>query len=133
MSQENQLQPQVYVLRRPYRKTEMGAVSMTVVYRVDENGEVSIVKPSLVEMSKTGRHGYVTWSLGNGKYVVVYVERPNNTGKPFSVEFYCLEVVDGKAVRNERVSAMHVSRVAEWEIMNEVRHVALYCVGKLPW
>jgi len=26
-----------------------------------------------------------------------------------------------------------VSRVTEWEIMSEVRHVALYCVGKLPW
>ena len=124
---------QVYVMKRPYRETEMGAVSKTVVYRVGENGEVSIAKPSLVEKSKTGRHGYVTWELPPGKYVVVYVERPNNTGKPFSVEFYCLEVVDSKAVRNERVSSMHVSRVTEWEIMSEVRHVALYCVGKLPW
>ena len=70
MSQENQ---PLYVLRRPYRETEMGAVSMTVVYRVGENGEVSIVKPSLVEMSKTGRHGYVTWELPTGKYVVVHV------------------------------------------------------------
>ena len=132
MSQENQLQPQVYVLRRPYRKTEMGAVSMTVVYRVDENGEVSIVKPSLVEMSKTGRHGYVTWELPTGKYVVVHVERPNNTRKPYDIEFYCLEVVDGKAVK-KRVSAMHVSRVTEWEIMSEIRHVALYCIGRVPW
>ena len=120
-------------MKRPYRETEMGAVSKTVVFRVGSNGEVSMVKPTLFEISKTGRHGYVTWSLGSGRYVVVYVERPNNTHKPFSIEFYCLDVVDGKVVRNERVSAMYVSRVTEWEIMNEARHVAFYCVGKLPW
>jgi len=124
---------QVYVMRRPYRETLEGGVSKTVVYRVGERGEVSMAKPSLVEKSKTGRHGYVTWSLGNGKYVVVYIERPNNTQKPFSIEFYCLEVENGKAVRNVRVSAMYVSKLTEWEIMNEVRHVALYCIGKLPW
>jgi hypothetical protein len=124
---------QVYVMKRPYRETEMGAVSKTVVYRVGSNGEVTIVKPTLFEKSRTGRHGYITWSLGSGRYVVVYVERPNSTQKPYNIEFYCLEVVDGKAVRNERVSAMHVSGVTEWEIMSEVRHVALYCVGKLPW
>jgi hypothetical protein len=122
-----------YTLRRPYRETEEGAVSKTVVFRVGSNGEVSMVKPSLVEKSRTGRHGYVTWSLGNGRYVVVYVERPNNTQKPYSIEFYCLEVVNGKAVRNVRVSATYVSRVTEWEIMSEVSHVAFYCVGNLPW
>ena len=122
-----------YTLRRPYRETLEGGVSKTVVYRVGENGEMSMVKPSLVEKSKTGRHGYVTWSLGNGRYVVVYVERPNNTQKPFLIEFYCLEVENGKAVRNVRVSAMYVSKLTEWEVMNEVRHVALYCIGKLPW
>ncbi len=84
-------------------------------------------------MSKTGRHGYITWSLDSGRYVVVYVERPNSTQKPYNIEFYCLEVVDGKVVRNERVSAMYVSRVTEWEIMSEVRHVALYCIGRVPW
>jgi len=87
-----------YTLRRPYRETETGAISRTIVYRVGSNGEVSVVKPSLVEKSRTGRHDYVTWSLGNGRYVVVYVERPNNTQKPFSIEFYCLEVENGKAV-----------------------------------
>jgi len=90
-------------------------------------------KPTLIEKSGTGRHGYVTWSLGNGRYVIVYVERPNNTHKPFSIEFYCLEVENGKAVRNVRVSATYVSKLTEWEIMSEVSHVALYCVGKLPW
>ncbi len=130
MSQENQ---PLYVLRRPYRETEEGGITKTIIYRVGENGEVSIVKPSLVEMSKTGRHGYVTWELPTGKYVVVHVERPNNTRKPYNIEFYCLEI-DGKAVRrNERVSAMHVSRVTEWEIMSEIRHVALYCIGRVPW
>ncbi len=124
---------QVYVMKRPYRETEMGAVSKTVVYRVGSNGEVTMIKPTLIEKSRTGRHGYVTWELPTGKYVVAYVERPNSTQKPYNIEFYCLEVVDGKVVRNERVSAMHVSRVTEWEIMSEVRHVALYCVGKLPW
>ena len=122
-----------YTLRRPYRETEEGGITKSIIYRIGENGEVSIVKPSLVEMSKTGRHGYITWSLGSGRYVVVHVERPNSTQKPYNIEFYCLEVVDGKAVRNERVSAMHVSRVTEWEIMNEVRHVALYCIGRVPW
>jgi len=129
MSQENQ---SLYVLRRPYRETEEGGITKTIIYRVGENGEVSIVKPSLVEMSKTGRHGYVTWELPTGKYVVVHVERPNNTRKPYNIEFYCLEIVNNKAVRNERVSAM-TGYVSEWEIMSEVRHVALYCIGRLPW
>ena len=120
-------------MRRPYRETLEGGVSKTVVYRVGERGEVSMAKPSLVEKSKTGRHGYVTWSLGNGKYVVVYIERPNNTQKPFLIEFYCLEVENGRAIKNMRVSAMYMSKPTEWEIMNEVRHVALYCIGKLPW
>jgi hypothetical protein len=115
-------------MKRPYRETEMGAVSKTVVYRVGSDGEVTIVKPTLFEKSGTGRHGYVTWELPPGRYVVVYVERPNNTQKPYNIEF-----VDGKVVRNERVSAMYVSRVTEWEIMNEVRHVALYCIGRVPW
>ena len=118
-------------MKRPYRETEMGAVSKTVVYRVGSNGEVSMIKPTLIEPSLSGKHGYITWELPPGKYVVVHVERPNSTQKPYNIEFYCLEVVDGKVVRNERVSAMHVSRVTE--IMSEVRHVALYCIGRVPW
>jgi len=122
-----------YTLRRPYRETEEGGITKTIIYRIGEDGEVTMEKPTLIEKSKTGRHGYITWSLGNGRYVVVYIERPNNTQKPFLIEFYCLEVENGKAVRNVRVSAMYVSKLTEWEIMNEVRHVALYCIDKLPW
>ena len=119
-------------MKRPYRETEMGAVSKSIVYRVGSNGEVTIVKPTLFEKSRTGRHGYVTWELPTGKYVVVHVERPNSTQKPYNIEFYCVTVESEKATF-KRVSSMHVSRVTEWEIMSEVRHVALYCVGKLPW
>ena len=122
-----------YTLRRPYRETEEGGITKTIIYRIGEDGEVTMEKPTLIEKSKTGRHGYITWSLGNGRYVVVYIERPNNTQKPFLIEFYCLEVENGKAVRNVRVSATYVSKLTEWEIMSEVRHVALYCIGKLPW
>jgi len=119
-------------LRRRYRETEMGAVSKTVVYRVGDNGEVSMVKPSLVEKSKTDRHGYMTWELPPGKYVVIYIERPNNTQKPFNIEFYCV-TVEGENATFKRVSSMYVSNVTEHGIMMEINHVALYCVGKLPW
>jgi hypothetical protein len=122
-----------YTLRRPYRKTEYGGVSKTIVYRVGSNGEVSMVRPTLIEPTLSGKHGYMTWKLSPGKYVVVYVERPNSTQKPFLIEFYCLEVENGEVVRNVRVSAMYVSKPTEWEIMSEARHVALYCIGKLPW
>jgi len=121
-----------YTLRRPYRETLEGGVSKTVVYRVGENGEVTMEKPSLVEKSKTGRHGYITWKLPPGKYVVVHVERPNNIQKPFNIEFYCV-TVEGEKATFKRVSSMRVSNVMEHEIMMEINHVALYCVGKLPW
>jgi hypothetical protein len=116
---------QGFVLKRPYRETEHGAVSQTFIYMVTNEEPVELVPvvPAFVELSKTGRHGYMTWKLLPGRYVIVSVSRPNNPNKPYTVDFYCA-TVEGK-ITTERVSCMVTHDVSE--IIMEIKRVVSYC------
>jgi hypothetical protein len=100
MSQENQLQTQVYVLRRPFRATTYGGRDETHVFTLKENIVVEI-EPKYSYRSKSGRHGEDEWWLRDGKYVVVDITRPNNKAKPYEVIVWCYDVNNGIATKRE--------------------------------
>ena len=100
MSQENQLQTQVYVLRRPFRATTYGGRDETHVFTLKENVVVEVM-PTISRRSRTGRHGEDEWYLKDGKYVVVDISRGNNVRHPFTVTVWCYVIEDGTATRRE--------------------------------
>ena len=103
MSQENQLQPQVYVLRRPYRATTYGGRDETHVFTLKENVVVEI-EPRYSYRSRSGRHGEDEWWLRDGKYLVVDITRPNKRANPYSVTVWCYDVSDGTATKRKLAS-----------------------------
>jgi len=85
-------QVQTYILRRPYRSTDMGGVSITYILA---NG--MFIRPTRSERSRSGNHGTDTWVLEPGRYTIVDIQRPNlkNGPKPFHVTVQCTEVSNG--------------------------------------
>jgi hypothetical protein len=81
----------------PYRETEYGGYDRSFVLTPDGK----IIRPVASERSNSGRHGWDIWQLGNGRYVIVSISRPNtrNGPKPYSVTVQCLDT--GKVI-NER-------------------------------
>ena len=100
MSQENQPQTQVYVLRRPFRITTYGGRDETHVFCLKDDDVVEVM-PRFSYRSKSGRHGEDEWWLRDGKYVVVDISRSNNKAKPYEVVVWCYEVQNGTATRKE--------------------------------
>ena len=85
-------QVQTYILRRPYRSTDMGGVSITYILA---NG--MFIRPNVSQRSRSGNHGTDTWVLEPGRYTIVDIQRPNlkNGPKPFHVTVQCTEVSNG--------------------------------------
>jgi len=78
---KNQL---VYVYTAYYRKTSMGGRDETWVFKV-ENNELVRIQPILSERSRSGNHGWDTWYLEPGMYIVIEISRSNNRKKPYTV------------------------------------------------
>jgi hypothetical protein len=104
MGQENQLQTQVYVLRRPFRATTYGGRDETHVFMLKENVVVEI-EPRYSFRSRSGRHGEDVWMLKSGKYLVVDITRPNKRANPYSITVWCYDISgDGTATKRELAS-----------------------------
>ena len=82
-----------YTFKAYYRRTGYGGFDKAYVYKI-ENNELVEIQPTLSERSKTGRHGYDTWKLGSGTYIVVYVSRSNNVDKPYEILIKKLHITD---------------------------------------
>jgi hypothetical protein len=96
-------------LRKTYRETEYGGFTKTYVLTPDGK----IIKPVLSERSNSGRHGWDEWMLGNGRYVIVTINRPNirNGPKPFEVRLQCVEYTPGES-RILNSAGLYVMRVS---------------------
>ena len=78
-------------VRFPYRNTEMGGLDLVFVFSNDG----MLIQPIQKRRSKSGRHGDDVYELSNGVYYVAWFTRPNNPGKPITVRFIRLVVIDG--------------------------------------
>ena len=107
MAQET-VQNQTIRLRKTYRETEYGGFTRT--YVLTPSGQ--FIKPVASERSNSGRHGWDEWVLGNGRYVVITINRPNtrNGPKPFEVSIRCVEVGNG-GVKELISRIMYVMRI----------------------
>jgi hypothetical protein len=109
-------QTQTVKITRMYRSTGMGGVDVTWVFTVD--GQV--VKPNVKQRSRTGNHGWDTWVLPEGRYIIVSASRPNlkNGAKPYSVTIQCVEVKDGKLniTTERRLYVMSIEDVKNWAL-----------------
>ena len=83
----------VYEFQAYFRRTRYGGRDETHVYKI-ENNELIEIQPTITKRSKTGRHGYDTWRLPIGTYIVVYISRSNNVNKPYEVLIKKLHVTD---------------------------------------
>ena len=82
-----------YEFQTYYRRTSYGGFDKAYVYKIEGN-EMMEIKPTIERRSRTGRHGYDTWKLGSGTYIVVYVSRSNNVNAPYEVLIKKLHITD---------------------------------------
>jgi hypothetical protein len=107
---------QTVKVQKPFRDTGYGGYTKTWI--ISAGGQ--IVKPTRSERSKSGRHGWDIWQLGNGQYAVITANRPNirNGPKPFEVSIKCIEVTNGElkvlASRTMYVMDFEINDLREW-------------------
>ena len=114
MAQESaQGQVQTVVIQKPYRNTGMGGFDRTWVFT--HSGDV--VKP-ISTRSRSGNHGWDTWHLEPGRYIIVSASRPNlkNGARPFRVVIQCVEIKNGvlNVAKETSLSVMSLDDVKEW-------------------
>jgi len=117
---QGQQSVQTVKVQKPFRDTEYGGYTKTWV--ISAGGQ--IVKPTRSERSKSGKHGWDIWQLGNGQYAIITANRPNirNGPKPFEVSIRCIEVTNGE-VKELNSRTMYIMRFGKDDLVEWARGI----------